>query len=234
MWPAVGIGGLLPLVLPLYLLATGFIIENARIKLAGWAIGQAELIGAFIAAAYKAFTGRVHILRTSSATDISHVFRFGWLRGGVFWGWPSSHATIAFAMAVDGVHALSETTVAGFGGDPLRFLCRHWCFHDHPLVLGFRGRSDHWLGHRSRGREKFCPPIRLSHRFSQMKHRLKIICANPCSSVASFSRPNRLVHGQLNRFLQRQLARHHPFHSSRRNRGRIARPPCGDNATAGR
>lgn len=32
--------------------------------------------------------------------DISHFFHFGFLRGGVFWGWPSSHTTIAFAMAV--------------------------------------------------------------------------------------------------------------------------------------
>jgi membrane-associated phospholipid phosphatase len=33
-------------------------------------------------------------------SDISHVFRFGFLRGGAFWGWPSSHTTIAFAMAL--------------------------------------------------------------------------------------------------------------------------------------
>ncbi len=33
-------------------------------------------------------------------TDLTHVFKFGLLRGGVFWGWPSSHTTIAFAMAV--------------------------------------------------------------------------------------------------------------------------------------
>ena len=32
-------------------------------------------------------------------TDLSHVFHFGFLRGGVFWGWPSSHTTIAFAVA---------------------------------------------------------------------------------------------------------------------------------------
>ena len=99
MWPAVGIGGLLPLVLPLYLLAAGFIIENARMKLTGWAIGQAEFIGAFVAATYKAFTGRVHP-EHSVGEDISHVFRFGFFRGGIFWGWPSSHTTIAFAMAV--------------------------------------------------------------------------------------------------------------------------------------
>ena len=99
MWPAVGLGALLPLILPLYLLTAGFIIENARIKLTGWAIGQAELIGAFVSAAYKAFTGRAHPAHVVG-DDLSHVFRFGFLRGGVFWGWPSSHTTIAFAMAV--------------------------------------------------------------------------------------------------------------------------------------
>ena len=49
----------------------------------------------------------------------------------------------------DGVHALSKTTVAGVGGDSLRFLHRHWRLHDHPLVLGFRGGSHYW--HRSSG-----------------------------------------------------------------------------------
>ena len=29
----------------------------------------------------------------------SHGFQFGFLKGGVFWGWPSSHTTVAFAMA---------------------------------------------------------------------------------------------------------------------------------------
>ena len=99
MFPAVVIGGLLPLVLPLFLLIVGFIIENARMRLTGWVVGQAELIGAFVAAAYKAFTGRAHPAHIVG-TDISQVFRFGFLRGGVFWGWPSSHTTIAFAMAV--------------------------------------------------------------------------------------------------------------------------------------
>ena len=35
---------------------------------------------------------------TSVEMDSSHGFQFGFLRGGVFWGWPSSHTTIAFAM----------------------------------------------------------------------------------------------------------------------------------------
>jgi hypothetical protein len=98
-WPAVVIGALLPLALPLFLLVVGFIIQSSRTILTGWAIGQAELLGAFVAAVYKAVTGRVHPVH-SVGEDISHVFRFGFFRGGIFWGWPSSHTTIAFAMAV--------------------------------------------------------------------------------------------------------------------------------------
>jgi membrane-associated phospholipid phosphatase len=99
MWPAVFIGGLLPIYLPLLLLAFGFLAKNTRTILTGWAVAQAELLGALIVIACKAFTGRAHPARNVGA-DISHVFHFGWLRGGVFWGWPSSHTTIAFAMAM--------------------------------------------------------------------------------------------------------------------------------------
>ena len=99
MFPAVVIGGLLPIALPLLLLVVGNMSRSARITLAGWAIGQAELIGAVVAAAYKAITGRAHPSHGIGA-DLSHSFHFGLLRGGIFWGWPSSHTTIAFAMAV--------------------------------------------------------------------------------------------------------------------------------------
>jgi membrane-associated phospholipid phosphatase len=98
MFPSAPIGGLVPLVLPLLLILSGCIISRARISLTGWAIGQAALIGSLLSSTYKAFTGRVHPEHFVGA-DISHVFRFGFLRGGMFWGWPSSHTTIAFAMA---------------------------------------------------------------------------------------------------------------------------------------
>jgi membrane-associated phospholipid phosphatase len=98
MFPAAPIGGLVPIILPLVLLAIGRITRSAKVSLAGRAVVQAELIGALVAAAYKAITGRAHPSHGVGA-DISHVFRFGFLRGGVFWGWPSSHTTIAFAMA---------------------------------------------------------------------------------------------------------------------------------------
>jgi membrane-associated phospholipid phosphatase len=99
MFPAVPLGALLPVLLPLALLALGSLAGSARFRLIGWAVGQAGLVGALLAAAYKAVTGRAHPSHYPGA-DLSHTFRFGFLRGGVFWGWPSSHTTIAFAMAV--------------------------------------------------------------------------------------------------------------------------------------
>jgi membrane-associated phospholipid phosphatase len=99
LFPAVPIGGLLPIVLPLTLLVLAGVTLSARTRLSGWAIAQAEVIGGIIAAGYKAVTGRVHPAHGVGA-DLTHVFKFGLLRGGVFWGWPSSHTTLAFAMAV--------------------------------------------------------------------------------------------------------------------------------------
>jgi membrane-associated phospholipid phosphatase len=99
MFPSAPIGGLVPLMLPLILIVSGHITSHRRISRTGWAVGQAALIGSLLSSTYKAFTGRVHPEHFAGA-DISHDFRFGWLRGGVFWGWPSSHTTIAFAMAV--------------------------------------------------------------------------------------------------------------------------------------
>jgi len=98
MFPAVHIGGLLPILLPLTLLAFGRLTRNVSTRLIGWAVAQAEIIGGLVAAAYKAITGRAHPSHFAG-TDLSHTFRFGLLRGRVFWGWPSSHTTIAFAMA---------------------------------------------------------------------------------------------------------------------------------------
>lgn len=99
MFPAAPIGGLIPLLLPPGLILFGNFTKNSKINLTGWAIGQAALMGSLISSAYKAVTGRAHPVYVNES-DISHTFHFGLVRGGVFWGWPSSHTTIAFAMAV--------------------------------------------------------------------------------------------------------------------------------------
>lgn len=112
-WPAVRIGGELPLLLPLVLLLFGAILRNAKSLLLGFAVGQSVILGSLISSTYKAFTGRVHPQRVSNV-DLSHVFRFGFLRGGVFWGWPSSHTTIAFAMATTIAVLLPRQRIIGF------------------------------------------------------------------------------------------------------------------------
>ena len=67
------------------------------------------MLGYFISCGYKAFTGsipppfrgfRISATSDGSLIDTSHGFQFGFLKGGVFWGWPSSHTTVTFAMTV--------------------------------------------------------------------------------------------------------------------------------------
>ncbi len=66
----------------------------------GSALVQASILGLLISSLYKAFTGRLQpeLVSHLSNIDISGSFNFGFLRNGVFWGWPSSYTAVAFAM----------------------------------------------------------------------------------------------------------------------------------------
>ena len=106
--PAILLGTFVPVLGILGLLMAGGLGQNRRIITTAWALGQAALLGYFISCGYKACTGRLpppfRGFRMSAASegslvDTSHGFQFGLLKGGVFWGWPSSHTTVAFAMA---------------------------------------------------------------------------------------------------------------------------------------
>lgn len=102
-FPAIMLGSFLPIILPLILWTFGKLAKSAKAFRMGSALAQAAILGSLISSAYKAFTGRIHppsFRLPVSSVDISHGFRFGFLKGGIFWGWPSSHTTIAFAMAV--------------------------------------------------------------------------------------------------------------------------------------
>ena len=100
-WPGVIIGTFVPVFGVLIYLAIAAIARNREHIRNAWALGQAALLGFAISTAIKAFTGRIPPPRMliQGAIDSSHGFQFGWLNGGVFWGWPSSHTTVAFAMA---------------------------------------------------------------------------------------------------------------------------------------
>jgi uncharacterized protein (TIGR03382 family) len=96
------IGFWMPIAVPLAMLALGWLRRERRLRTSAWRVAESEVLALGICAGYKALTGRpgptsVH----DGAFDaVSRVFRFGFMRGGVFWGWPSSHVMTAFAGAV--------------------------------------------------------------------------------------------------------------------------------------
>ncbi len=99
-FPAVIVGGVLPLFgLPLLLLIA-YLKKALVFQRVVWMLGQAALLGWSVSTFYKVFTGRLQPNLHDQLIDISHTFRFGVLRGGAFWGWPSSHTSVAFAMAL--------------------------------------------------------------------------------------------------------------------------------------
>jgi hypothetical protein len=99
-FPAIIIGGLLPVLLPFSLVISGRIKKHKLIETLGWSVGQSAIIGSVISSVYKCFTGRIQPNLHNTVRNISWNFNFGFLRHGMFWGWPSSHTVIAFAMVV--------------------------------------------------------------------------------------------------------------------------------------
>jgi membrane-associated phospholipid phosphatase len=96
--PAIPIGGLVPILLPAYLLLSGSLRRDTLRTHIGIVLSQAAILGSVISSTYKAFTGRIQPDLHNTAIDISNSFNFGFWEHGIFWGWPSSHTTIAFAM----------------------------------------------------------------------------------------------------------------------------------------
>ena len=99
LFPAVIVGFFLPFILPIVLFLVGKIGKHKKIVYTAFALIQSEILGSLISSIYKAFTGRIQPNFRNMSIDISRDFEFGFLRHGVFWGWPSSHTTIAFSMA---------------------------------------------------------------------------------------------------------------------------------------
>ena len=94
------IGGLVPMFLPLSLIILGLVGKKKKREIVGWALLQATILGSLISSTYKAFTGRIQPNLANTLIDSSHGFQLGFWEHGIFWGWPSSHTTIAFAMVM--------------------------------------------------------------------------------------------------------------------------------------
>ncbi len=100
-FPAVLLGGLLPFLIPAVLLVVSAVKKSFQAKNTAFVLAQSAIIGLIIAAFYKSITGRAHPAHEIlMSVDITRIFNFGPFTNGIFWGWPSTHTTIAFAMAV--------------------------------------------------------------------------------------------------------------------------------------
>ena len=113
---SVGVGPLASVAVPVGLYLYGRSNEDYKLQLTGLAVGQAAILAALTTSVLKAFTGRVPPDNETNMTDYSGEFRFGFLRGGVYEGWPSSHTATAFAMATTLMELYPENTTIKYCG----------------------------------------------------------------------------------------------------------------------
>jgi len=93
-------GQFLPIIIPLWLYFAGRRKKDIAKQITGLALGQAAILGFVISTFIKLFTGRMPPELFVGSLNNSAGFQFGFYRGGWFNGWPSSHTTTAFAMAI--------------------------------------------------------------------------------------------------------------------------------------
>ncbi len=118
--PVVFTGEYLPFIASGSLFAYAKIKNDRAVLGASFAVMQASLIEFFYNSALKAVTGRPNPdwRHVSDMDSLSKTFRFGFLRGGVFWGWPSGHtaATMAVVSALTAYYPdKTWLKVVGFG-----------------------------------------------------------------------------------------------------------------------
>jgi membrane-associated phospholipid phosphatase len=80
------LGFFVPIAIPLWLYIAGKVKKNRDLIRISLSVVQAGVIAMFVIAVYKAFTGRVEPEFLAAVA--------------IFWGWPSSHTGVAFAMSV--------------------------------------------------------------------------------------------------------------------------------------
>ncbi len=113
-------GELLPFIAGGSLLAYAGLEHNDEVLGASFAVIQASIIELMDNIALKAITGRPapNWRRHSSMDALSEEFRFGFLRGGIWNGWPSGHtgATMAVVSALTSYYPHSTwLKIAGYG-----------------------------------------------------------------------------------------------------------------------
>ncbi len=118
--PPVHFAMLFPFVIGGGLYAYGKLGKNDEVLGASFAVLQSSLLCFLYNSFLKAITGRPHPdwRHNSNMKDLSKTFRFGFLRGGIYWGWPSGHTSSTMAVVAALTSFYPHNTwlkIAGFG-----------------------------------------------------------------------------------------------------------------------
>ena len=98
--PVVFSGMMLPFIASGSLYAYGKIKKDDEVLGASYAVMQSSIIALLYNSFLKAITGRPHPdwRNSNDIEGLSKTFRFGFMRGGMFWGWPSGHTSSTMAV----------------------------------------------------------------------------------------------------------------------------------------
>jgi hypothetical protein len=152
--PSAVLGFIVPIFTPIILLIIGKVRKNEKVLNLAFALTQSAALGWTISSLYKSLTGRAHPnisnFLADVGSDITREFQFGFWEAGIFWGWPSSHTAVAFAIASTLVTLYPKMRVK----IPALIFAFYWCWRlrYNSLVFGFCGRGYTWHSYRSRGR----------------------------------------------------------------------------------
>jgi len=118
--PMIFLGTFLPVVASGSLYLTAKLAKDNELLGASYAVIQSSLTTLLYVSLLKAITGRPHPdwQNHSDMKALSKQFRFGFMRGGIFWGWPSGHTASTVAVASALMNYYPHNTwlkIAGYG-----------------------------------------------------------------------------------------------------------------------
>ncbi len=133
--PGMMMGTFFPVLVPGYML---FLSDNRVLNNTGAVAAQATAIAFLYNNILKAISGREHPDAEKNNGELSRDFKWGFLKRGVFYGWPSGHSmtNAALAMSIASYHREKPFVVAG--------CALYATYIATSMVLGAKGEA-HWL-----------------------------------------------------------------------------------------
>ncbi len=137
--PAVYIGYIAPLALGGTIYSIGLFGDDQKSLEAGSAVLQAGLITLCYTSILKAFTGRPNPDPGvyTKGNDRSGEFRWGFMRGGIHYGWPSGHMAVSTAVISSMIYFYEESVLVKILGGIM------WLYMAFG-VLAHEGNTMHW------------------------------------------------------------------------------------------